>query len=175
MEQQVKHRIIGIVVLVLLMVIFAPLLFKGTKQRVLAPKMVTTIPLQPVKPVLTQIDVVHNKLVQQVQSFPSPKALPVVTTKPIVLKPTAKTKAKAKALLAHWIIQAGSFSRQNNAEKLVRNLKQRGFAAYRRQIRARRTIAHRVFIAPNKKWPHSLRALVALRKQFKIDGILIRK
>jgi DedD protein len=73
-----------------------------------------------------------------------------------------------------WVVQLGSFSLKNNAEKLVQRLRKQGFDAYSRSNDENHHLITRVFVGPeinrgtmqhiNKKLQHDFHLKGVVRK-----------
>lgn len=167
---QLKHRIIGIVVLVILMVILAPLLFNGTKKGVQAPSMPTTIPAPPPQPTVKPINISSEPAVKQVKAI----AIPIKPVAKIVVKKHFKPQ-RVKRVVPHWIIQVASFSVKTNAERLVQKLKAHGYIAYSKKFTERGSSAYRVFVKQHSAKQTAAATLKKLRKELKLHGIIVRE
>ena len=130
MEEDLKKRLIGATVLVSLAVIFIPMLLQPdpvietgiTKSNI--PPMPTDrfssriIPLESEKP---------KEVVAEVKTEePKPKPVPI-TTKPAE---TPQEDAKPKLMHSAWVIQVGSFSSRENADKLTAELRKAKYPAF---------------------------------------------
>jgi DedD protein len=168
MERALKERIIGAAVLVLVVVLVVPVFLDGTpggdeivSERVPLPGQAEqksqTVVLErdrkdPV-PVAT-----GNAPAQKQEREPPPKLL-VKQAEPETVKPDpepepAKPAAEKSAANASstgmWAVQLGSFSDQENAERLAADLRKQGFAALLSQLSTSSGQLHRVRIGPQK-------------------------
>jgi DedD protein len=170
MERALKERIIGAAVLVLVVVLLVPVFLDGTpggdeivSERVPLPgqaeqKSQTVVldldrkdpvpvatgnaPTQkqeqepPPKPVVKQAEP------ETVEPDPEPEAEPA--------KPAAEKSAADASSTGMWAVQLGSFSDQENAERLAADLRKQGFAAFLSQHSTGSVAQHRVRIGPQK-------------------------
>lgn len=168
MERALKERIIGAAVLVLVVVLVVPVFLDGTpggdeivSERVPLPGQAEqksqTVVLErdrkdPV-PVAT-----GSAPAQEQKREPSPKP-PVKQAEPETVKPdpepeAEKLAAEIPAAVASstgmWAVQLGSFSDQENAERLAADLRKQGFAAFLSQLSTSSGQLHRVRIGPQK-------------------------
>ena len=74
-----------------------------------------------------------------------PQRQPPSDPKPAPVKPAATASSTGM-----WAVQLGSFSNQQNAEKLAADLRKQGFAAFLSQLRTDKGPLHRVRIGPQK-------------------------
>ncbi len=111
MEQQLKQRIVGAIVLVLLAVIFLPMLFEDALQhdRIFETK-APPFPKREFEARLRQM--------QEATLAAGKRAMAQVSPEPSVPIPSA------------WVVQVGSFSLAGNAKQMVKQLRQAGFPAF---------------------------------------------
>ena len=123
MEEGLKKRLIGAAVLASLAVIFVPLLFEEPPTRP------PPLPPLPSKPPVTdfasemlrdEVPAVTPLAPKPIEVEPRQEAVP--TAKPAPAGPAPK-KAEQRAGLSAWVIQVGSFSSRENAQKLVARLR----------------------------------------------------
>lgn len=168
MERALKERIIGAAVLVLVVVLVVPVFLDGTpggdeivSERVPLPGQAEqksqTVVLE--RDRKDPVPVATGNATAQKQE-PSPKPL-VNQAEPETVKPDpepeaepAKPAAEKSAANASstgmWAVQLGSFSDQENAERLAADLRKQGFAAFLSQLSTSSGQLHRVRIGPQK-------------------------
>ena len=204
MDNSLKQRIVGAVVLIALAVIFLPTLLKEKRSR---GQFESAIPPQPAE--------LANYVVDPGSSAESAQASQITpsTTKPKQVKPRqtkpkppvtdgpkrksrpaankAKTETKTKDKIAKvaqktpatisadfkeaaWVLQIASFSSKDNANRLITQLKQASFKAYRRKGRdAAGKAVYRVLVGPYIEKPKAKNALPAIKKLSNIDAIIL--
>ncbi len=178
MENSLKQRIIGAIVLIALAIIFLPAILK---EKASNGRFESKIPKMP--PVLEEYqvdDLAINRLAseppsaiekqleeQETKALAQEKeqlATPEVKQAP---KPDNKTQETnvSESNQSHqqnplpksigkdyqdaaWVVQVASFSQESNAMNLVKRLKKQGFKAYRRSIKIKKQSLYRVFIGP---------------------------
>jgi DedD protein len=168
MERALKERIIGAAILVLVVVLVVPVFLDGTpggdeivSERVPLPGQAEqksqTVVLErdrkdPV-PVAT-----GSAPAQEQKREPPPKPL-VRQAEPESVKPdpepepaqpAAEKSAANASSTGMWAVQLGSFSGQENAERLAADLRKQGFAAFLSQLSTSSGQLHRVRIGPQK-------------------------
>jgi DedD protein len=111
MEQNLKQRLVGAVVITSLAAIFVPMLFDDPIDE--TGKMIgeLSIPKVPKK----AFDIKLPKSAEEVISLPKPEPL-----KTLELKQTANK-------MVRWFVQAGSFSKKSNAVILQNKIRKQGF------------------------------------------------
>lgn len=117
-----KQRIIGAIVLIALAVIFLPIFLQESK----GPKVkVWQIPSKPNSP----------QVQQQVQT-------PAVELAPAT---------QQQNLQAAWSLQFGTFSNQNNVQRLLNRLRNKNYSAYQIKSNNNNKIYYRVYVGPQLK------------------------
>lgn len=172
LNEQLKKRLVGAVVLVALAVIFVPMLLEGDKRTDIPmfgsnvpeapesrPNMVD-IPLQVPSPPTTAPVVVERELppepVAVAPAPPAPAAAPApapqAQPKPVApaqtVKPATVAAAPKPAAGESWAVQVGSFSEQANASRLRDSLRGKGYPAYVEQVKLASGTSYRVRVGP---------------------------
>lgn len=190
MNQQVKTRLVGAVVLVSLAVIFIPMLLDGgnRERSPLEERFVPErsnldfkpleIPLQPPKPV-EQVRLVDHPVeapapVSETQTSQAP---PVVEASPPASPVTAPaaspTPAEVNDGSLAWVVQVGSFSQQDNAMKLRDRLRSEGFTAFVDRASSAGKTIWRVRVGPELKRENAEKQRLRLQQQMKLEGIVL--
>jgi len=150
MDRRVKERLVGATILVVLIVLIVPEMLSGPQRLSSPPSVSLPVPTRNVSvdletsratPMPQSADVVPPS--SAVKPAEAPSAPPSVTTfgAPAAAGSGLETLSSAtksgvsnatQPLPARdsWSVQLGSFSRKANADKLVHQLKARGFSAY---------------------------------------------
>jgi DedD protein len=179
MDRALKERIIGAVVLVVVVVLVVPVFLDGPpgseeiiSERVPLPgqaeqKSQTVVlerdrtdpvpanagnePAQPA-PAPQQVTPKPQAESPPVETRPTPT--PVVQQprreEPVARQPEPETAPPTASTTGMWAVQLGSFSSQENAEKLAADLRKQGFAAFLSQLSTASGQLHRVRIGPQK-------------------------
>lgn len=146
MEKSSKHRILGALVVVGLVVITLPL-FQNSDLPT-EPKIVKAPPFpdQYVQVTSTAPTILPNQAV-------TPLTMPFVAehTESPVTKDGPVTKQAYSLNNVAWVIQLGSFKNKANALRLVNELRASGYRAFIKQIPATFGQSTRVFVGPEKK------------------------
>jgi len=85
----------------------------------------------------------------------------------------ASPLTEASDPLVRWVVQAGSFSEQENADSLVVRLKQAGFAAYRVTTTDASGTLFKVRIGPEIERQAALDIAQEIGRQLSLDGIVM--
>lgn len=171
MNEQLKKRLVGAIVLVALAVIFVPMLLEGDKRsgipmfgsNVPEPPEnrvgMVDIPLQVPPPPAYAPVVVERELPPEPApaAAPEPVPAPVATPAPPPppkpaapvqpVKPADVVTAKPAAGES-WAVQVGSFSEQANAIRLRDSLRGKGYPAYVEQVKLASGTSYRVRVGP---------------------------
>ena len=136
MELQLKERLVGAVVLVVVSVIVIPLILDGPDRGL---RTTRSMDLPPESSASGDTNKTFRLSLTNDQSTSSAtqdnaankgRAGPTTTTGPATAKTTLPVSGSPGLAGSGWTVQAGSFSRPENARTLVGNLKSQGFEAY---------------------------------------------
>lgn len=176
MDDGIKQRLIGAVVLVALMVIFLPMFFSSSET-----EPVDILIEMPEKPPIPEFDI--SKPVkpsgQLTDSVPEAEPAPAPSPAPEVAVEQQAEELKDKkvddsGLPVSWALQVASFKERENAEKLRDKLRKDGFKAY---IKYRLDVEPRlirVFIGPVLERESIDKLKVDVSKQYQLDGVVVR-
>ncbi len=168
MDDGIKQRLIGALVLVALMVIFLPMLFSNGD---LEPaEVLVDIPQKPPIPTLEISEPVkpsEQRLAEKNEVSPKPK--PQQTLQELVDKEVDENK-----LPVSWALQVASFKERDNAEKLRDKLRKAGYKAY---IKYRLDVEPkmiRVLIGPVLERTEIDKIKAAVARHHKLEGVVVR-
>lgn len=171
MNEQLKKRLVGAIVLVALAVIFVPMLLEGDKRsgipmfgsNVPEPPEnrvgMVDIPLQVPPPPAYAPVVVERELPPEPAPAAAPEPVPAPVATPAAppppkpaapvqpVKPADVVTAKPAAGES-WAVQVGSFSEQANAIRLRDSLRGKGYPAYVEQVKLASGTSYRVRVGP---------------------------
>ena len=172
MDQQLKERLIGIIVLVLFAVIFIPMFFTGTNDSILKNKENVSISkesefiskLKPMTDTATDSNTENIELAPVVEE----SLAPVVEEIPFNQE-MLKTDAVGQM---NWVVQVGSFSSKDNAEKLNQKVKKAGFRSFVNPITQNNKIMHQVCLGPEYDEADAKNLLKEIKNKMKLDGIV---
>ena len=172
MDQQLKERLIGIIVLVLFAVIFIPMFFTGTNDSILKNKENVSISkesefiskLKPMTDTVTDSNTENIELAPVVEE----SLAPVVEEIPFNQE-MLKTDTVGQM---NWVVQVGSFSSKDNAEKLNQKVKKAGFRSFVNPITQNNKIMHQVCLGPEYDETDAKNLLKKIKDKMKLDGIV---
>lgn len=161
MDQKLKQRLVGAVVLISLAVIFIPVILEGPDDE-WTPR-VQEIPVPPQIEYQTEVELpVPDESPAPAPETTTPAEAPTqeahtgdippppaqqpapVQTEPVAEQPPAEAEAPAGS----WVIQVGSFSQQLNASGLRDRLKKTGYNSRLQEIASGNGKAWRVLVGP---------------------------
>ncbi|MCW8919772.1 MAG: SPOR domain-containing protein [Gammaproteobacteria bacterium] len=182
MNEQIKQRLIGAVVLVSLAVIFIPMLLDGGINSTM-PRFGSTIPAQP------EFDFEPLEIPLQAIT-PIPADRPRVIEQEVALAPTAGQPPQEipaqqrpappplpdtapSAAPIRWVVQVGSFSQSVNAMALRDRLRKGGFSVFVEKFQDRGKSSYRVRVGPELKRENAEKQRERLDKHFQLKGIVM--
>lgn len=192
LDRGLKQRIVGALVLVALAVIFLPMLLTREDElrhvRVEAPPMPSMPALPDIRTAPVAVpDPLPDEPVPAAPSapigslpLPAPaasdqrQAVPKPVTPSADPAPAARKAPEARLdannLPVTWSVQLASLSNRANALALQKTLREQGYNAYVRTFEGK----NRVFVGPVIERAEATRLRDQLRRQHKLDGIVVR-
>ncbi len=188
MEQGLKERLVGAAVLVILAVIFIPMLLNN--QRGSTDISGSNIPPIPDDmPVITEdtgftapliTDDAHSDTDADVTTENSTDSAQKKSSSKIQTKPGPETvkdtesTIREKVGVSAWVIQVGSFASKSNADDLNSDLRKAGFRSFIEPLKKSGKTSYRVRIGPELKRSDAEATRDRVKKEFKLEGILLR-
>lgn len=183
MEQRLKQRLIGAVVLLALAVIFIPMLLQGPIERE-STSVPIEIPVQSmlseqtqpapeprlptaVEPSVSTEPASQQAVVESIQS-------PVVSDKPAATPPKPTVIApQVPPELVSWAVQVGSFGTEANALGLRDSLRGKGYAAYTEAIKSDGKVLYRVRVGPMVERSEAEKLQATLDSKESLKGLVV--
>lgn len=161
MDDGLKQRLVGAVVLVAIAVIFIPMIFSDVK---LTPEDIkATIPPKPQPPI------VEIKMPEKPKT-PEPQKEAVVQEGPV----RQVDDKHADILPESWSLQLASFQERDNADALRDKLRASGYKAYVQFRPHEKPALARVFVGPELDRAMIDKYKNDLYKKYKLEGIVVR-
>lgn len=145
-HSHLKQRIVGAVVLIAVIIIFAPML---TRHQALN---VTSFSNLAEKPDVEKANF------KTAQDFTKAASMPAKTAEPV-------TKA--------WVVQLGTFSQKNRAEMLVKRLQAQGYASYTYDVAQGSKQYTRVYVGPEIQRTKAEALKKDLADKYKLQGRIV--
>ena len=152
MDRALQERLIGAIVLVVTAVLIVPVFLDGSADEVETVSETVTLPGQNTQQAATQKIVLNRDRTEPVPAnAPAPASRESVRQKaPSAEAPPPQTAATMESSTGMWAVQLGSFSSQENAERLAASLRKQGYAAFLSQLETSSGALQRVRIGPQK-------------------------
>lgn len=200
MNDTLKKRLVGAVVLVSLAVILIPLFLKGSGEHSSMPTFGSNVPKEPNYDFKTieiplqvppdQEDGTHSEQVRVVESpkdaaVPSPEVAkakapsvaitpaPAASPVPKTTSPAVQPQPPAEAGPEAWVVQVGSFGNTKNAFALRDTLRGKGFNAFVEKVEADGKTVYRVRIGPQLTRENAEMVQGKLAKQTRFKGLVM--
>ena len=204
MDDGLKQRLVGAIVLLGAAVIFIPTFLDGPDQGTTGE--VVEVPERPkfevISPIVKDVEKSEQAMrerlereraeyVAEAKSEPAKKPDPVTSDSPqkksevkeakAIAKKSVEKKAPAKEvtkvsgqLAKAWTIQLASFTKKTNADELERKLLSQKYRAYSEPVDTDKGVVYRVFVGPDLKKERAEQALGQLQKDVGLSGLVIR-
>ena len=165
MDEGLKQRIIGAVVLVIAAVVFLPMLLSGQDETVevvvdvpeapvlnqqpIAPAEPVVLPATPQVPnIPTPQSAAEQRAQEQVEAEAAKAPEPEVNPEVVEATPEPAPVEEAPKATGDWVIQLGSFSSNSNAEGLSETLRSQGYNSYTYSVTIQGKPITRVYVGP---------------------------
>ena len=173
MDQNLKHRLTGAIILVSVAVIFIPVILEGPDNE--------WAPLSHSIPEAPQLDYRANLDVPAPIEAPVPvkrtavqePAEPAETAVPTPEPEPVEQAQPAKNSLSGWYVQVGSFSQELNASGLNKRLEKSGYETRLQKSTTETGYAWRVMVGPGKTRGEAEKLRDRLARERQLKGIVI--
>ena len=186
MNDGLKQRIIGALVLIALCVIFIPVIFDeerivpvDRKTQIPPAPLISPIPLPPAPERPEPKDPIISKAVdgrfeiEDSDAKPSPKPESESSSSPA--KPSPRpTKVGSASLAKGWVLQVGSFSSLKRAEALREELIADGYQSFIRSVSTDSGERSRLFIGPTINKDDVYRTKTVIDEKYQVQSIVLR-
>jgi DedD protein len=184
LETRLKHRLIGVSVVVVLTVIFLPELLRPAAERrarevqmeIPAPPVHTFKPLEPIpasEPVAEAPGPISTAFSES-QAPSEDRKQDETVTAPAPEEPSTQTTTVTPPELQSWVVQVGSFASQPNALSLRDRLRESGFTTFMEPAQVNGRTLYRVRVGPELERAEAERIKSELDTEFKLNGQLTR-
>ena len=199
MEQTLKQRLIGAIVLVSLAVIFIPIILEGPDDEWTPrshslpdkPQLDYRADMELVLPLPAPVAEQQTPVEADVKDTPvtseqpaaapvKPARAPVAAAKPVKVEPAPKPPAKpavpaapAAKPLKGWFVQVGSFGQEMNARGLQERLTASGFKARLQEIEIGNKHAYRVLVGPSATRADAEMLAASLKSAQQLKGMVV--
>ena len=189
MDDGLKQRVVGAVVLLALGILFVPVLFEPEFKRELdrttqIPPALGLTPLQvadPVRPEVEPAKAAAEMYPLLDEAEPAPVTVkPVKVTEPskavLVKKPTPAQRdlLDSKGVPKAWVVQVASFNTQARAKVLRDELLAKNYPAFTRTLQTTKGRVTRVYVGPKILREKALAVKSELDETLKINSLLVK-
>lgn len=164
MNETLKQRIVGMIVITALAAIFVPMLFDDPVSESDNFKNELSLPQEPVTDMQSLVDDIP-KSAAQVLSRPAPAQVDLQTK-------TIQQAVKESSLKS-WTIQVGSFSLEKNAIEFRDKLRSNNFTAYVDSVSTGQGTLYRLRVGPELDENRALKTKQKLESRYKIKTLLV--
>lgn len=160
-----KHRLIGAVILVLVAVMLVPLIL-SEQEPPTELKTVSDAPDKSAVPVSAPAPVASEYTLPEPPSEPAPERKPATA-------PTVKAPADTTKLSKGWVVQVGIFANAGNATRLSERLKQQGHAVLLDSISQNNEKRTRLRVGPFADKNAAQQAQAKIQQQAGVAGAIV--
>lgn len=179
MASPLQNRIVGSVILIALAVIILPELLDGKPRQ--QQEQFEAMPLQPdvaveaaaVARIPTSEDFSSGPELAEPVELTAENA-PNISTNDEATPSLAKAPTKASLAEPGWVIQLGVFSNQESVDRLINQLQQAGFPAYREATQSNGRALTKLLVGPSLVKSELEQQLPQLKKLTQLNGTIIR-
>ena len=169
MDDGLKQRIIGALVLIALVVIFVPVFFD--RDRITPMDRTTRIPLQPV---VEPIEISEPEPIAKEQPVLEPKEVFIPDeTKPQTMIEEAPAIGSEGVPLS-WVLQIASFSESKRATELRDKLIDDGYNAYTKDVKTNKGAMVRVYVGPKLNKKSLIDQKKVIDKKYNLSAIILK-
>lgn len=178
MNEHLKQRLVGAIILVALAVIFVPMLLDGKGDSTM-PAFGSNVPPRPEHTFAPleipleappEVPVEAGAVVQSPAEAAQGKEVPPAAAP----APEASQAAPEDGQPVAWAVQLGSFSKAGNAFALRDKLRAKGFPAYVEKVPGERGVNYRVRVGPELKQQDALALKEKLAAKAGVTGLVVR-
>lgn len=178
MDQHLKQRIVGAIVLISVAVIFIPMLFEERAELGELSISETNIPKFPNEEFEEKVEPlpIKKEIEEQVKLpvMPAPSSEPV-SVKKLVKKKVVKESEATFKIAPSYIIQVGSFGNKNNAENFAGKIKKSGFPAFVKSSSENKKRMYRVVVGPELDRKRTEQNKAKIEKLFNLKAIILKQ
>ena len=162
MGQGLKQRLLGVIVLLGLLVLLAPALFRGGETHPLVKSVELSLQVPPERPEFIQV---LNQ---------NPEPIEVIDTD-VQLARNDQAGSDSEGYLKAWSLQLATFKDKKNATRLELDLKSKGYSSYTRPYqRSNGSTIFRVFIGPEVQQANLLKVKQTVDQEYDISSLMTR-
>lgn len=168
MNDGLKHRIIGAIILFALGVIFLPVFFQRDPIKPVDRE--TQIPPEPE---IVTVEIEQPEIPPQMDLAPPPEEMYQPDETAVADPEPEPPGLNQQGVPKSWVLQIGSFNDAASAETLRAALTEQGFAAYTRELDVKGERVTRVLVGPKLDKSTLLQDKQKIDSNYRVDSILL--
>lgn len=189
--EKFKQRVVGVILLFIVILAAAPFIIERShREQSKRSDLLTAavaLPDSPPVPVAmnnsaeqtinAQLAVAKKQAKAADQTLITAEVVTLAPNQGEIVKPAAKAPVVAKPVIKPhpaWVVQLGSFSALEHANKLVGELHQAGYAAYYRTAQSAKGELYRVLVGPVAEEANAKHLLKELDYRFHLQGLVLK-
>jgi DedD protein len=180
MQEQIRQRLIGAIVLIVIAALTWPLLFddfdpQAVDHRSQVPEMPKFETFEVTENSSAVVDTESKTVDAQTSiSASSTEVIDISTESRVRATPLAVSKLDEQGVPMTWVVQVGSFADEGNAKKLLDRLTSKGHQAYMRSNNTGPKTVYRLYIGPLLEKRKAIQINTQIKKQFNLNGLVVR-
>lgn len=174
MDQKLKERLLGAVIILSVLIFFLPMLFKQNTDNVNLSELNSELDEQMADRVALEAQLKELELEKEyiTQSTPVSVEKSKVVKAPAVISNVITKEAKEPGKT--WVLRMGVFSNPNNAKLLEQNLSAKGYSSYSQVDMSKGAKITRVFVGPKKSESEIKKIQDQIKQDLKMQGIVMQ-
>ena len=177
MDNSLKQRLVGALVLTAIAVIFLPSLFTR-EERVVVDTTSLIPPAPDLKPVVIPEPDKTEKRPEKITPAPAPEQAfqpkEEASPNPVVIEAAEAPSLDTTGLPKAWTVQVASFTEPERAEKLRNKLLADDYRAYSRALKTDKGEVTRIFIGPQISRQSALEVKIEIDKALSVNSLVLK-
>lgn len=171
MDDGLKQRIIGALVLLAIAIIFVPVFFD--QERIVPLDRTTQVPLAPeIEPIEIEKPIAQN--VQEFEPAVPPETMYIPDEEREQPDTAEEPKVSEVGVPEGWVLQVASYRHENHAKETRDKLIAEGFSAYTKNVETSKGVMTRLYVGPKLDKTSLLEDKKDIDKKYGVDTILLR-
>lgn len=171
MDDGLKQRIIGALVLLAIAIIFVPVFFD--QERIVPLDRTTQVPLAPeIEPVEITPPVAHNK--EEFEPAVPPETMFIPDEEREETDLPEEPKLSVSGTPESWVLQVASYRFETHAAETRDKLIAEGFASYTRNVETSKGVMTRLYVGPKLNKATLLEDKKQIDEKYGVDTIVLR-
>lgn len=180
-DDNLKERLVGAAVLVFLAVIFIPMFLSDeppSDEFIITESNIPEKPQSEFSSRIIPLEISDDPIAQKVKELEAKETVTAVeeTGEPAreIEDQTVKKIEQSEVGVTAWIVQLGSFTSEENAQSLNKQLREKNYPAFVEPLVKGDKVIYRVRVGPELRREDAEKTRSVLKKTMKLDGILVK-